>query len=379
MLGIDVGLRNNYRAEPMGISSPTGVSPDPEQPVFAQRKTTELNPHPWNSVIYGEAEDVSELISLIRTSGWIKPLVITPTGTIISGHRRWKGALKLGLETVPVEIREFADEIAELQALLLENANRFKTTEHKVREAQAWKGVEEALAKKRMSEAGSKSAPGRPADSQEKGVENFPHLSPSSTSGKTRDAIASRVGLGSGRTYSKAAKVVEAIDKETSAGNLETAQALRQVLNSKSVNAAVKLLHPNTKKAVPAPSNTASPQRSCWNCQHRGELIENHSFYCNRLGVQGLLDKSADARGVECVLWSYQEYDSDEANNRTQPAHETFILTLPKHLQPLIQDAARTLGMSLVDWATLVLESEAIAAVPPKDKAQYQAVQCRSP
>lgn len=127
-------------------------------------------------------------------------------------------------------------------------------------------------------------------------------------------------------------------------------------------------------------SGTAgSPQHSCWNCQHRGELIENHSFYCNRLGVQSLLDKSADARGVECVLWSYRGYDSDEANNRTQSAHETFALTLPAHLQPLIQDAARTLGMSLVDWATLVLESEAISAVQPKDKAQYQAVQCRVP
>lgn len=124
---------------------------------------------------------------------------------------------------------------------------------------------------------------------------------------------------------------------------------------------------------------TGSPQHSCWNCQHRMELIENHSFYCNRLGVQNLLDKSADARGVGCVLWSYRGYDSDEANNRTQPAHETFILTLPAHLQPLIRDAARTLGMSLVDWATLVLESEAIAAMQPKDKAQYQAVQCRSP
>ncbi len=120
-------------------------------------------------------------------------------------------------------------------------------------------------------------------------------------------------------------------------------------------------------KRSPTTSNscegtTGSPQH-CWNCQHRGELIENHSFYCNRLGVFSLLDKSADARGVECVLWSYREYDSDEANNKTQPTHETFALTLPAHLQPLIQDAARTLGMSLVDWATLVLESEAIAAV----------------
>ena len=361
------------------------------KPTYDQVSPSSLKPHQWNSSIYGDTEDVSDLVALICESGWLKPLVVTPTGTIISGHRRWKAALELGLESVQVVVREFPNETASLEALLLENAARIKTTEQKVREANAWKNVEATKAKFRIITTQNNHA-GKAA------MENFPQLV--TAKGTTRDAIAHRVGLGSGRTYSKAAKVVEAIDFETSSGNLETAQALRQVLNKKSVDAAAKLLDSTTKGSLtdrsnlvlgqtpvdsdsnsgsmPALSNTSdhhktSPFTSCWNCQYRGELIENHSFYCNRLGVLSLIDKSADARGAECDLWSYQLADSFEAMNKTQPSYETFTLTLPAHLQSLIQDAARAKGMSVVDWATVVLESLARATcTDPSLKPKFQ-------
>jgi len=187
-----------------------------------------LNPHPRNSLIYGD-ENVSELAELIRSSGWIKPLVVTTKHTIISGHRRWKAVFLLGWETVPVEYREFLDETAELEALLLENASRFKTTEQKVREAEAWKEVERIKAKDRQ---------GTRTDIQE----NFPGCDSKRDSGQVRDQVARRVGLGSGRTYEKAAKVVTQIDAETSLGHLEIVQALRKVLNEQSVDAAHTLL-----------------------------------------------------------------------------------------------------------------------------------------
>lgn len=219
----------------MSSSSPlsTRLRDDNSPPVSTQRNPKALKPHPWNSAIYGEDEDVTELISLIRASGWVKPLVLTPTGTIISGHRRWKAVLALGWENVPVEVREFASELADLEALLLENASRFKTTEQKVREAQAWKEVETHKARTRqILLAGTR--PNSNPDLQE----NFPegHL------GQARDAIASRVGLGSGRNYEKAAKVVTQIDAEANLGHLEIAQALRKLLNEHSVNAAHMLL-----------------------------------------------------------------------------------------------------------------------------------------
>ena len=217
---------NNF--SPWSTGSNSCSSP---QPVLTQKKPKELTPHPRNSSIYGDTEDVSDLVEMIQASGWVKPLVCTPTGTIISGHRRWKALLVLGWESVPVEVREFTDDLAELEAMLLENASRLKTTEQKVREGEAWRELEAALAKIRQT-ANLKIGNKTPV------WENF-HTR---ERGRVSDAIASRVGLGSGRTYSKAAKIVTQIDEEANQGHLEIAQALRLVLNEQSVDAAHMLL-----------------------------------------------------------------------------------------------------------------------------------------
>jgi hypothetical protein len=102
----------------------------------------------------------------------------------------------------------------------------------------------------------------------------------------------------------------------------------------------------------------ANIQRSCWNCNHCStEVIEeDHSFYCNLLGIQSLLDQDGDTRGAECNLWSYRFSEATLAKT-TNPS--TFSLIFPEHLHTLFQDAARQAGMSLVDWATTVLESAA--------------------
>lgn len=199
---------------------------------IVQWQPTQLKAHPRNKAIYGN-EDVSALVEHIRLFGWVKPLVCNPNKTIISGHRRWKAALELRLESIPVEVREFPNETAELEALLLENASRNKTTEQKVREAEAWKEVEAGEAKRRQLAAQNNNA-------AKAVVENFPQLL--QEKGKTRDAIANRVGLGSGRNYEKAAKVVTVIDEEASLGHIVLAQALRSALNNQSIDAAHTLL-----------------------------------------------------------------------------------------------------------------------------------------
>jgi hypothetical protein len=335
------------------LTSPTDVLLGTLSSIFSQVDPQLLQAHPHNSSIYGE-EDVTDLVELIRQSKWIKPLVVTSSLTIISGHRRWKAVLKLGWSTVPIEVRELATEEEELEALLLENASRVKTTEQKVREAEAWKSLEQCQARKRMSEAGQKSAPGKPAE--EKGVENFPHLS---SKGKTRDRLAKLVGLGSGRTYSKAAKVVEVIDRETCSGNLETAQTLRQALNSKSVDAAWNLLkHPQqltSRKSDIALGNGTSATRSCWSCQHRGELIGNDSFYCERLGRLSLLEQDADTRGDSCELWSQIQDTTSQTKNYT------LTLSFSPELRSLLEDTARDAGMSVVDWAHYQLKKAALS------------------
>jgi len=198
-----------------------------------------LQPHPENNHIYGEHEDVSVLVELVQQSGWIKPIVVSQQGRIISGHRRWKVALELRWLEMPIVVREFSDEMAQLEALLLENATREKTAEQKVREGRVWESIERFRAKLRQKATQNNNA-GRAV------VENFPQLV-NGGKGKTRDVIASRVGLGSGRNYDKAAKVVEEIDKLAATHfeqNQEFARVLRHTLNKKSVHAAYQLIHP---------------------------------------------------------------------------------------------------------------------------------------
>lgn len=184
--------------------------------------------HPRQIAIYGE-DEVADLVEAIRTSGWIKPLVITQQDVIISGHRRFKAALLLKWRTIPVERRMFANATEEVEALLLENRYREKTPVQRVREAFAWKDIEGEKARQRMSEA---------ARAQRQGCENF-HTP---ERGRVADQVAERVGFGSGRTYEKAAKVVQVADRLSSQGREREAQTLLTVLNDHSVDAAAQVL-----------------------------------------------------------------------------------------------------------------------------------------
>ena len=202
-----------------------------------------LQPHPENNHIYGEHEDVSVLVELVQQSGWIKPIVVSQQGRIISGHRRWKVALELRWLEVPIVVREFSDEMAQLEALLLEKATREKTAQQKVREGRVWESIEREKARERQQLGAASTHQKLGRGNGEMLVENFPPAS----KGKTRDAIASRVGLGSGRNYDKAAKVVEEIDKLAATHfeqNQEFARILRHALNKQSVHAAYQLLQP---------------------------------------------------------------------------------------------------------------------------------------
>lgn len=346
------------------------ITAEPIPSVFSQIDPKRLKPHPRNTSIYrGEEEDVSDLVALIRDSGWVKPLVVTNDRTIISGHRRWRALVQLGWQSIPVEVREFPSELAQVQALLLENASRSKTVEQKVREAAAWKQIEDLAARKRQLAAQSNYS-GRAV------MENFPQLL--GERGTTRDRLAKLVGLGSGRNYAKAAKVVEYIDEQTWLGNIEVARSLRSTLNEQSVDAAVKLMavikNPTQKESNsksnkrPTPKDStnkvqASPLPSCWNCQHKGEAIGNENFYCYELGKVSFLEKDGATRGEECELWTSGDRQVEKFDQKTRySTHSTITLTLPAHLLPKLQDVARAEGMSLPDWATSVIESAAKAS-----------------
>jgi len=202
--------------------------------VAAQIDINLLQPHPRNVEIYGE-EDVIELVDYIRDSKWIKPLVISQNNRIISGHRRWQAARILGLMRVPYVMQVFETEEDELKALLLENASRDKTPEQKVREGVEWKKIEERESLKRMAEGANSTNKVLDRVAIDTGVDAHPHPS---SDGKTRDKVAERVGFGSGKSYEKAAKVVERADKLEDEGKVAESKALLKILNEQSVTAA---------------------------------------------------------------------------------------------------------------------------------------------
>lgn len=184
---------------------------------------SELRAHPINSTIYGEVEDDTTLDEMIQSSGWIKTLLVTPDRDVVGGNRRLRIARKQGKDKVLVEVREFPNDEAILEALLLDNAVREKTVEQKVREARCWMPIESAKAKFRKGRSENQ--------------ENFP----GGDTGQVRDIVAARVGLGSGKNLQKAEKVLSAIEALRKVDAVAS-EGLRDLLNNKSIHAAYRLV-----------------------------------------------------------------------------------------------------------------------------------------
>lgn len=189
-----------------------------------------LRPHPKNAEIYGTNESIDALIDLITRSGWIEPLIVTTGNRIISGHRRWRAAQALEREVIPIERHAYADELAEVTAILLYNADREKTVETRTREAQQFEAIERERARRRQIAAQNN-------DAARSVVANLPQLG---EPGKSRDKAAASVGM-KPRTFTKAKSVTLTIDSLRDAGKEDQAQALTKTLNTESVDVAQKV------------------------------------------------------------------------------------------------------------------------------------------
>lgn len=183
------------------------------------RRIEDLREHPINATIYGDGAD-QDLVASIEQYGVLTPLLITGNNIVVSGHRRLDGARKAGLDEVPVTIYKGDDSDLALESVLIEaNRQRKKTNEQIANEYKRLKEIETIKAKGRMA-TGEKQ-------------------------GKSADIAAKKLGLGSQKAE-RALKVVEEIEDLENNGENEKAQELRQALNTKSVNAAHKMLE--TKK-----------------------------------------------------------------------------------------------------------------------------------
>ncbi len=104
---------------------------------------------------------ISELASSIRNQGIIQPLVVRRKGNqyeLIAGERRWRAAMKAGLEHVPVVVRDASDHEA-LQLALVENLQREDL--NPIEEASGYRRLQEEFqwSQEEMAEKVGKSRP----------------------------------------------------------------------------------------------------------------------------------------------------------------------------------------------------------------------------
>jgi ParB family chromosome partitioning protein len=100
-----------------------------------------LGPNPYQPRAALAPEALAALAASIRESGMVQPILVRRAGSryqIIAGERRWRAAQSLGLETVPVTVRDVPDDRL-LELALVENIQREELTP-----------LEEALAFQRL-------------------------------------------------------------------------------------------------------------------------------------------------------------------------------------------------------------------------------------
>lgn len=93
---------------------------------YAELPLKSVAPDPLNPRKIFDETEINALATSIRNVGFVHPLVVRRPDAqghyrIVVGERRYRAALKLGLETVPVMIRNYDDQQAYLEAQLAEN------------------------------------------------------------------------------------------------------------------------------------------------------------------------------------------------------------------------------------------------------------------
>lgn len=90
-------------------------------------RTAEIEPNRDQPRKYFSDEAIAALADSIREHGMLQPVLVRPLNSggyqIVAGERRWRAARMLGLDEIPVNIRELSDTEA-MQISLIENLQR---------------------------------------------------------------------------------------------------------------------------------------------------------------------------------------------------------------------------------------------------------------
>ncbi|HUL77792.1 MAG TPA: ParB/RepB/Spo0J family partition protein [Vicinamibacteria bacterium] len=139
-------MSTRRRALGKGLSA---LIPEPDLPpasvpaTATEVPTSSLDPNPYQPRAGMDPARLAELAASIRESGMVQPLLVRPRGEryqIVAGERRFRAAQAAGLATVPVTVREVADEHL-LELALVENIQREELGP--IEEAQAFHRLQE--------------------------------------------------------------------------------------------------------------------------------------------------------------------------------------------------------------------------------------------
>jgi ParB-like chromosome segregation protein Spo0J len=196
------------------------------------RKLSELRPHPASLKIYGKNEDVKDLVESIRANGLLVPLTVKPDGVILSGNRRYKAAVELGLEEVPCVTAEPQSPEEEEIFIIEANRNRKKDVYQLYNEGVRLKAAYAALdgRKQRYKTNDSSESDEKSLSISAESAEIAQAKQPVRKTCSTSAAVASAIGM-KDRTWQR----LEHIANLAEMGN-ETAAELLQRINNEDLS-----------------------------------------------------------------------------------------------------------------------------------------------
>ncbi len=129
-----------------GLSALIPDVPEPPRPSPSEVDIDRLSPNRFQPRTHVDDARLGDLARPIKANGVIQPIVVRRVGDrfqIIAGERRWRAALKAGLQRVPIAVREVGagQDRSLLEMALIENVQR-----------EDLNPIEEALAYRRLAD-----------------------------------------------------------------------------------------------------------------------------------------------------------------------------------------------------------------------------------
>lgn len=269
---------------------------------------TALKSHPLNSTLYGDEALDPAFVESIKTMGIQVPLIATHDYVVIAGHRRLRGALELGLESVPVIAREFVDALSAEAALVENNRQRIKTNEMLGKEVIKLAEIETLRAKQRQKEGGA--------------LKGAKKRSVAAGNGSVRDNVGKQVGL-SGPTTQHLMETTKALQELVKSGKDKEAGELRVALN-KSVSkghavaiqmGALKTTKPTAASALPKEAKATARVPPTAATPKSAPKPRDESPYAQEDDAMEIADIKAFIRWLRVAVRFLEDQDEEISNH----------------------------------------------------------------